>query len=457
MACSCCSGIINVTLGTAARFGHLLLFVGLFILAVVMGTQYQDSIVGTSTFTYYYVDVPDSLNIEGLVEGCNSEFIEECVYRQLVYRASCILTVFFMGMALLGGMSDYINRSLWLLKIMMVFGLFVAFWYGTNNFFSGFAELARVVSFFWLLVQGLLVLDIAHDLHDIIMHKASEEDSASGGSSNTYKGLYLLVAISFLVMASVGLHYLFAEYAGCGTGMFFIVLTIIMGVLQTCTSALNSVNRGILTPLMMFAHATFMCWYALLSNPEATCNPSASINTSEAKSASIWIVTFISLVALLFCVGSGSRIQQIFLVSGEGVLESSYGGYGSRLGADSDEDSSALSGVLTGEKTTVTDKQPTASKATSEQAAGGGGSSDVSSGSYAERVFFHVLMALASCYGGMILTSWGKPDGSPESVGDYSYAGSESMWLKIISQWVFFIMYWKALHVAYSTQTDSSS
>ena len=99
------------------------------------------------------MDIPNSLNIEGLVQGCNADSIEECVYRQLVYRASCILTLFFGGMSVLGGASDYVNRSLWMLKIMLIIGLFIAFWYGDNSFFSGFAELARVVSFFWLLVQ----------------------------------------------------------------------------------------------------------------------------------------------------------------------------------------------------------------------------------------------------------------------------------------------------------------
>ncbi len=43
---------------------------------------------------------------------------------------------------------------------------------------------------------------------------------------------------------------------------------------------------------------------------------------------------------------------------------------------------------------------------------------------------------------------------SPETSNDYSYSGSESMWLKIISQWVFFAMYWKALQVAYVENTS---
>ena len=63
---------------------------------------------------------------------------------------------------------------------MIVVGLFIAFWYGSNGFFSGFAEFCRYVSFAWLLIQALLILDIGFDLHDIILPMPNTEDWASG-------------------------------------------------------------------------------------------------------------------------------------------------------------------------------------------------------------------------------------------------------------------------------------
>ena len=56
------------------------------------------------------------------------------------------------------------------------------------------------------------------------------------------------------------------------------------------------------------------------------------------------------------------------------------------------------------------------------------------------------------CYACMVLTSWGKTDGAPEAAGD-SYS---SMWIKIISLWVFYLMYYKALHLAYLKQTGQA-
>jgi hypothetical protein len=71
------------------------------------------------------------------------------------------------------------------------------------------------------------------------------------------------------------------------------------------------------------------------------------------------------------------------------------------------------------------------------------------SGSPKERSFYHVLLLIASCFSTMILTSWGNTDGTPEGYGTTS-TGTESMWLKISSQWVLLILYCMMLKVSYN-------
>jgi len=335
---------------------------------------------------------------------------------------------------------------MWGLKFLLIFGVFISFWYGSNNFFNGFAEVARVLSFFWLLVQGLLVLDLAHDMHDILMQKAEKEEVDSGGSSSLWKMMYLLITVGFLTMGIVGLTALFADpgYTGCKTGMWVVIIGLLVSFSQVILSALNSVNRGVLTPCVMFAYATFAVWYALLSCPELECNPSSVLADSGPKKAALGIVCGMSMIILLFCVANGARILQIFSISGEGVLETSYGGYGT----NPVRENGSLDGILTGEGKTkrAAEIGHTMDRDPEDDAADAPGPN--STGGWKERMFFHVLMALASCYAGMVLTSWGRTNGSPESVGDYSAAGAESMWLKLVSLWIFFLMYYKALHLA---------
>jgi hypothetical protein len=150
-------------------------------------------------------------------------------------------------MAILCGVSDYVNRSLWILKFGAAIGVFIAFWWGSNSFFSGWAETARIISFFWLLIQGLLLLDLNHDIHDMLR-------------DNDQHAVYLGLSAVGFACAVIGLVFLFMDYTGCSLGMFFTVLTLVMGVITTLVSLLDSVNRGLLTPCLMFAYSVFLCW-----------------------------------------------------------------------------------------------------------------------------------------------------------------------------------------------------
>ena len=95
MACTCCTSIINMTLSQAARLGHLIVFLVVFVLALILGRHYQQYIVEDSVYTYYTVDVSTSLNIASMYEGCSEDYYVECVFRQMMYRASFALFAFF--------------------------------------------------------------------------------------------------------------------------------------------------------------------------------------------------------------------------------------------------------------------------------------------------------------------------------------------------------------------------
>lgn len=440
MACTCCTSIVNVTMSQAARLGHLIVFVLVFVLALILGRHYQEYIVEDSVYTYYTVDVSTSLNIASMYKGCNEDYYVECVFRQMMYRASFALCLFFAGMLILSACSDYVNRSMWTLKLIVSIGLFVAFWWGDNSFFSAWAEICRYISFAWLLIQALLILDIGFDIHDIILPVAADSNDWASGIA---KVGYLVLTLLFFALSITGYAFLFSEYYDCDSGKAFVVITIVFTCLETLISMLNIVNRGILTPSFMMAYAVFMCWYALLSNPNESCNPSADINNGEAKNTSVFFVAIISLVVLLFCVINGTTMMQIFMPNGEGVL--SYGaGSNSSPTRRKDDD---LDGVISGEPTAnrssqdpIPQNQPQYTTSQPPNASGGP----------RERMFFHALMMIASCYGGMILTSWARTDGSPENTGSTdTYAGAASMWLKILAQWVFLAIYAKALHAAY--------
>lgn len=245
MGISCFSGLFNASLSRATRFGHLAVLVTVFVIAIILGQEYPQDINGY----HYYTQV-------NLLGNCNDEYQDSCIYRQLIYRAGFSLFIMFTVLALLSGISDYVNKSFWIIKFGFGIGLFIALWWADNGIFSGWAEFARIVSFFWLLIQGLLLLDFSHDLHDILMVSPPEGEEES---SMPYI-MYMTYSATAFTAAIVGLIFLFKDYSDCGLGMFFIILTLIMGVITTIISLLNTVAKGLLTPCIMFAYSVFMCW-----------------------------------------------------------------------------------------------------------------------------------------------------------------------------------------------------
>jgi hypothetical protein len=254
---------------------------------------------------------------------------------------------------------------------------------------------------------------------------------------------YIILSVGFLALSFTGIGYLYSDYSDCGLGSFFTSVTLIFGVVGTVLSLLDQVNRGFLPPTVMFAYSTFLAWYALLSNPDEGCNPDADTNDGEKENAMI-IISCLTFVILLYCVINGTVVLNIFNPEGEGVMISQLGT--GTLGAElteKTEEGRASAG------TKVPTDSPGSSEGEGDAYTGGSEFVNESSGTVHERVFFHVLMMLTSCYCAMLFTNWGRANGLPEGLGSSQEEAHMSMWLKILSQWAFLAMQCRVLWLAY--------
>jgi len=448
-ACSLLSKAFNATLRQAVRFGHLLVIVLVYVLAIILGQRYPDEInnyVATLNQNSKYTNL---YNIN-LTNDCDDNNVNECIYRQLIYRASFALFILFTLLMLLTYFSDYINKSLWTLKLLLPTGIFIGFWFIDNSYVNNFAEFSRVISFLWLLIQGFLLFDFAHDSHDIIV-TASDREELAGSDSRYWKTIYLLLSACFLVCAFVGFGYLCNGYSGCPLGKFFVIFTFFAGIFTSVVSATDAVKGGLLTPSIMFAYSVFICWYALLSNPDNSCNPYASLNDNPIKNSSIVIVVIISFITLTYCVVNGTVILNVFNPEGDGVMNSQFN---IKSGSSNSLDSSSINMTNANNSDIINNNSDDGNNLISN-----GNNNSVpaafneSSGTVHERVFFHLLCAWVSCYGSMVLTNWGKTNGAAESTGS-DVTGNESMWFKILSQWIFIAIYIVALYVKYRNNSS---
>lgn len=114
LACSCFMWLFDATLAQASRFGHFLIIAVTFGLASFIGKKYSQQV---STYSPFIGDVK-------LGNQCNVEYIDDCIYRQLVYRASLSLFLLFLLTTSLSFFSQSINKSFWVMKFVFALGLF---------------------------------------------------------------------------------------------------------------------------------------------------------------------------------------------------------------------------------------------------------------------------------------------------------------------------------------------
>lgn len=212
-----------------------------------------------------------------LTQHCSSDYISACVYRQLIYRASFSLVVFYMSMAVLSVISDYVHRSFWLLKIFVSFGVFYGSLHGSNAMFAGWAQACRVMSACWLVVQGFIALDFFFEAQEQWLTNPDEAERRGYGDNSMYR-LYIGGSALGMLCTLFGLVSLYMLYSSCIAGLMFVVITVVFTCMVLYLSLTNSPDRGLLTPSFLLSYTVYMCWYSLLSQPRDTCNPTSDRN-----------------------------------------------------------------------------------------------------------------------------------------------------------------------------------
>jgi Serine incorporator (Serinc) len=241
------SSLLNFGFSKATRVGHLLIVLSTFIFAIILGVHFPNEI------RHYQ----DQLGLNP-VQDC--PWYADCrydTYLQLIYRASFGLSLCFSLLAITTYFFEVVDKSMWLMKFGMAIGSFIGCCYFTNDVALNWAEVARYVSFLWLLVQGLIYLDFAHDVHDALMAFAEDTMRERGSANGTY-GFYIFLSVGLLVCCGMGFGRLFIIAQHNKEDMYFAVITLVTGVLFTGISILNTVKKGLLTPCIVFTYSVFL-------------------------------------------------------------------------------------------------------------------------------------------------------------------------------------------------------
>jgi hypothetical protein len=224
-----------------ARLVYLFIFAAGAVLAVTLRYYGEAAFAGVATIS----------------SACSAG---QCFGAQAAYRVSFSLTVFFAAMAALTAAAPVTHLAGWLVKLLsvaLILGLSLLI---DNGAMLSFAMAARVFAVVFLLLQVMIIIDLAYKLSAWAAARADANDAAAdaagwqpGLCSNPWRVLIGGLCLGLLAAATAGLGLLFRFFGQCPLNNFFTAQTLVIGVLQLVAAAWWS-ERGLLAPCIILAY-----------------------------------------------------------------------------------------------------------------------------------------------------------------------------------------------------------
>ncbi|ETV78457.1 hypothetical protein, variant 1 [Aphanomyces astaci] len=341
-------------------------------------------------------------------ETCTDEAANpHCVGNQAVYRASFSMSCFFLLMAIVSALSDRgFNNCccLWCFQLPLYGALFVGAYAISNDFFYGYAWVARVMSVLFLVLQIIIIVDTTYNVRDYLVDKIDMSDadervsllSSSAPSSSRFPTWFWKSAFFGLValalggaLAGVGLLYYY--YAVCQVGHVFTTITLAAIVVVTGLSVTVEDGPGLLPPSILSLYIAFLCYESVSANPNAACNP---FLTYQATSTANTVVASLIGAATITWTSWSTASSLI------------------RMDVDDKDDHVVVEA----------------------------GKQNASDGSDVPSWQFHLIMVVGAMYMAMVLSQWDTASG---------HADGAAMWVHITSQWVSIAVYMWTLVAPY--------
>ncbi|KAI3654221.1 hypothetical protein MP228_000940 [Amoeboaphelidium protococcarum] len=345
-----------------------------------------------------------------------------CYGTLATYRITMALTLFHLVMALFtygirstNDLRAGIQNGYWGIKLLIIVALTVTCFYLPNSMILAYGGVATFTSGIFILIQLVLLIDMAYRWSEICLEKYEESDDRSwmvilaGGS--------ILMLIGSIVITG----FLFAYYGmpQCKLNQFFISFNLILGVISAVVSIYPSIQEenpqsGLPQSAFLMLYSTYLIYTALSSEPDAKCNFSQAQNHKRNDQVIIGVI--LTFLALVYSTSSAASNSGAFIRSNgeDGIAlisdnERGAGGDSSRDGDDALNDPNF---------------------------------NDESDGCTYNYSFFHIIFAIGSMYVAMLLTNWDivkTADSADEAI--QLGRSWQATWVKVVTSWMAYLMY----------------
>lgn len=239
---------------------------------------------------------------------CNLSNLDGCTNPIPVYKSSFSLLLFYVFSSIFeicfGNISWKVTES-----VAFTFGLLYYF-YAPLSVREYAIEIVKYMALFWLLIQGLTIIDIAHESHLYIIKRAELAFNFRGiQASKPWYILHMVLSTALFLLAASLLNLVFSQCSDCVENKVVISMTTFASLLSLYLSLLEQCNKGGLIPSIIFNYSVLICSNALWSNPNTFCNSSSvdvQMYRSTARVTVNWILLLTAITSVIYTAVTGS-------------------------------------------------------------------------------------------------------------------------------------------------------
>jgi len=334
-------------------------------------------------------------------------------YTELVSHYRCfffVLTIFTLGKARLNDWRTIVQNDFFAVKLFLLIGLMVGTFFIDNNVFTVYGNIAIGGSSLFIIIQMILLIDFAYWVTENLVAKSQDDMD----NEKKWLGLILFLAVICYTVAIIFIILSYVWFSGteCHLNNFFITFTWILAIIVTFGS-LRAEHGALLPSSVVTLYSSYILFSALSSNE--TCNYMPNYNTGQLFGN--WMGSIITVASVLYQATSVSSKKE--------VLAASNANYSEKIPVKSED------------KKPLKDEEPNAESNNDEEEE----PDEPASYSY---WYFHATFTVAAMYITMLMSNW-----MTEITDSKIDHGLASLWVKMASQWVAYLIYGWSLAAPY--------
>mmetsp|Transcript_96915 Transcript_96915/g.221952 ORF Transcript_96915/g.221952 Transcript_96915/m.221952 type:complete len:462 (-) Transcript_96915:117-1502(-) len=346
--------------------------------------------------------------------GCetgNAAADEICRGNAMVLRVSCALTIYFLINTCITKVDpSFYNEQMGSKAIIIVF-LMVACIFIPNYVFNlnFFAWVARLCGFAYIVVQQLVLIDLAYHYND----KFYNGEPLLGVPGWVYLIVWSILGFGLAITGWV-LMYIYWE---CGVAVAFITVTVVGSlILLVVQLAVESEQGTLFTTATVTCYATYLLYSALSAVPSTSCNPVAT-NDHNGLQAGLGLVVVSASIGYVTYSSSNTvkRWEQ---------------------SKTNQNDRARTNDLITGGRGQVVAQEDV-------EGVAGHVNSDTQMPNELAGTYWksNLMLCLMSMYVGMVLTGWASTKPEVEGTTVSQRQGEAAQYLQITGQWLAMLLY----------------